>query len=80
MTRDEMIAKLRDCLEDASPMVEMDGLGPDGSLEDAGLDSLDVVNFLLGIEETFGVKISDEDAEKLTTLNAYADHIAAAKS
>lgn len=80
MSRDEMMSKLRDCLEEASPLVEMDGLTPDSDLDEAGLDSLDVVNFLLGIEETFGVKISDEAAESLTTLNAYADHIAAAKA
>ncbi len=37
-------------------------------VDDIGLDSLDVVEFLLGLEEKFGVTISDDEAEKVFTV------------
>lgn len=42
---------------------------------DLGLDSLDVLETFMEIEKTFNVKISDEDAEKLTTVGSVIDYI-----
>jgi acyl carrier protein len=52
-------------------------LGAATSLEELGLDSLDVVNFLYTLEETTGVKIPDEDidSQKLATLGDFARYI-----
>jgi len=52
-------------------------LGPDSQLNDLGLDSLDVINFLFSLEEKVGVKIPDEalDAENLRTLADIAGYI-----
>jgi len=36
--------------------------------EDLGADSLDVVEFIMELEEAFDVEIPDEEAEKLTTV------------
>ncbi len=36
-------------------------VGPDDSLTEAGLSSLDIVNLMLGIEAEFAVKIPDRD-------------------
>lgn len=36
--------------------------------EDLNADSIDIVEFVLELEDTFGAEISDEDAEKLTTV------------
>ena len=42
---------------------------------DLGLDSLDVIETFMAIEKEFGIKISDEDAEKLTTFGAVTDYL-----
>ena len=48
---------------------------------DLGYDSLDVVQFVIDVEEEFGVRIPDEQADKLVTvgdvvqfLEAHAPH------
>ena len=37
-------------------------------IEDLGADSLDLVELVMALEESFGAEIPDEDAEKLTTV------------
>jgi len=37
-------------------------------IEDLGADSLDTVELVMAFEEEFDLEISDEDAEKLTTV------------
>lgn len=44
-------------------------------VEDLGADSLDVVELVMAIEEKFGLEISDQDAEKLTTVGEAIDYI-----
>ena len=53
-------------------------LAPEASLlDDLGADSLDVVELVMALEEAFGLEISDEDAEKLTTVKQAVDYIGA---
>ena len=44
---------------------------------DLGLDSLDVLEAFMEMEKAFNIKISDEEAEKLTTVGAVIDYITA---
>ena len=37
--------------------------------DDLGADSLDAVEFIMALEEKFGIEIPDEDAEKMETVN-----------
>ena len=43
--------------------------------EDLGADSLDIVELLMTIEETFGVSVPDEDIPGLKTIKDIADYI-----
>jgi len=45
-------------------------------VDDLGADSLDVVELVMALEEEFGLEISDEDAEKLTTVGKASAYIA----
>ena len=44
-------------------------------IEDLGADSLDTVELIMQFEEEFDIEISDEDAEKLTTVGKSVDFI-----
>jgi acyl carrier protein len=44
-------------------------------VDDLGADSLDVVELVMALEEEFGLEISDEDAEKLSTVKQAIDYI-----
>ncbi|ERL65592.1 acyl carrier protein [Schleiferilactobacillus shenzhenensis] len=45
--------------------------------QDLSADSLDLVEFVLTLEDTFGGEISDEDAENLNTVGDVVKYIAA---
>ncbi len=44
-------------------------------IEDLGADSLDLVELIMAMEEEFGLEISDEDAEKIQTVQDTFDYI-----
>jgi acyl carrier protein len=46
-------------------------------VDDLGADSLDVVELVMALEEEFGLEISDEDAEKLRTVQQAIEYIGA---
>jgi acyl carrier protein len=49
--------------------VEDSQITPEASFtNDLGADSLDIVELVMGFESSFNVSITDEDAEKITTV------------
>ena len=44
-------------------------------VEDLNADSLDLVELIMSLEEEFGLEISDEDAEKIVTVQDAIDYI-----
>ncbi len=44
-------------------------------VDDLGADSLDVVEIIMALEEEFEVKIPDEDAEKITTVQQIITYV-----
>lgn len=47
---------------------------------DLGLDSLDSVDLIMQLEQTFGIRIPDEDYSKLTTMQGVIDYLQAEQS
>ena len=57
--------------------VDLDEVVPEASfVDDLGADSLDLVELIMSMEEEFDVEISDEDAEKITTVKDAFDYVA----
>jgi acyl carrier protein len=58
--------------------VDLEEVVPEASfVDDLGADSLDLVELIMSMEEEFDTDISDEDAEKITTVQDAIDFIKA---
>ncbi len=56
--------------------VSEDEVTPEANfIEDLNADSLDLVELIMAIEEEFGIEISDEDANQLTTVGAAQEFV-----
>jgi len=56
--------------------VDADKVTPEARfVEDLGADSLETVELIMGLEDKFGISISDEDAEGIRTVQAAVDYI-----
>jgi acyl carrier protein len=56
--------------------VDEDQVTPEASfMDDLGADSLDTVELVMALEEEFDIEISDEDAEKIQTVQDAVDYI-----
>ncbi|MCH8130700.1 MAG: acyl carrier protein [Acidobacteria bacterium] len=73
MDRSEIESKLNDLLVDELG-IDRDALAQDAKFEeDLDVDSLGVVELLMALEDNFGVKIPDEEAEQITTVGEAVD-------
>jgi acyl carrier protein len=56
--------------------LEKDDIQPEASfIDDLGADSLDIVEMIMTIEDEFDVEISDEDAEKIVSVQDAISYI-----
>ncbi len=56
--------------------VENDAVKANASfVDDLGADSLDTVELVMAFEEEFDIEIPDEDAEKITTVDAAVSYV-----
>ncbi len=77
MDRTEIESKLTDLLVDELG-IERDDITQDAKFEeDLDVDSLGVVELLMALEDNFGVKIPDEEAEQITTVGEAVDLVEA---
>jgi acyl carrier protein len=79
MTRDEIRAQVLAALAAVVPELDPGELRPDRALRDElDIDSMDFLNFTIGMHKAFGVEIPEQDYRKLATLDACVDYVAAA--
>ena len=72
MTFDKIKTLIADHLD-----IDEDEITLDTTFEDLGIDSLDTVELMMEVEDEFGVEISDDQQEKLRTVQNAIDFIVA---
>ena len=73
VTRDDII----NLIESAETMADIENLRNDVPLTQQEVDSLDMANVLLLLEEKYEIKIPDEDLKKVQSVDAIVDYIKA---
>lgn len=75
MKNDEIINKLRLELSIVKPKIAGDIKNADNFRDDWGLDSLELVEFVARIEQSFKILIPDNDLKELYSLNVTAAYL-----
>lgn len=76
MTENEILTKITTIIEDHFD-VSADKVTEQTNFKtDLDADSIDLVEFVLELEDAFGAEISDEDAEQIVTVKDAVDYIA----
>ncbi len=76
MSKEDILAKLRPVIAEQLGVDESEVKEDASFTEDLNADSLDLVELIMSLEEQFKLQISDEDAEKITTVGEAVDYIA----
>lgn len=77
MDHDETYEKVKAVIVDQLN-VEEDDITEDATfVDDLGADSLDIVELVMALEESFGISIPDEDAEGIKTVGDAVAYILA---
>jgi acyl carrier protein len=74
---DEVTRKVKKIIAEQLGLKEEEIRGEATFLNDLGADSLDIVEMIMALEEEFGTEISDEEAEKITSVQEAIDYIVA---
>jgi len=77
MTRDEILAVIREELGNIAPEADAADIDPDDDIREAlDIDSMDVLNFVTALHQRLGVDVPEIDYPKLVTLNGAVEYLA----
>ena len=78
MTEAEVKQVVRDALGNVAPEVDVDAIDPGKDLRDQiDIDSVDFLNFVIGLHKALNIEIPDADVAKLATLNGCVAYLSA---
>jgi len=81
MTRDEIRDGIFRALAQVAPEVDSSRIKPNLRLRDQlDIDSMDLLNFMIGVHKEFKIEIPEADYLQLATLEGCIDYIAKAQT
>ncbi|GAB5057508.1 acyl carrier protein [Companilactobacillus alimentarius] len=75
MTKQEVFDKINSLIADKFEVEPSTITRETSFTKDLDADSIDLVEFVLELEDAFGSEIPDDDAEKITTVGEAVDYI-----
>jgi acyl carrier protein len=74
-SRDEVFERIKEVLAERLSVEEADITEDANFQEDLDADSLDLVEMIMELEDQFGIKIPDEDAQKIQTVGQAVEYV-----
>lgn len=72
-----MLEKVKEIIEEKLGLDDVEITAETSFKEDLGVDSLDLFELVMALEEEFGTEIPSEDLESLTTVGSVIEYIEA---
>lgn len=75
METEQIFEKVRNVIVEQLGVDESEVTMDASFLDDLGADSIDIVEFIMALEEEFGLEIPDEEVDKIVTVENVIDYI-----